>query len=121
MGAAVGRAVRKSLALGLAIAAGLLVSGVLLRTGVASSLGVRVAADGARNATIAAPDPQVTHTENLMGRFGCSTTGLGHTIPAHAIVRTSATGKVRLVSFSRGWAAYQGQVPGVELVAVCAR
>lgn len=56
--------------------------------------------------------------QQMMSRHGCSTSGMADGIvPTEALVR-DARGRVRLVSFAKGWAVYAGQRPGT-LVAVC--
>ena len=58
------------------------------------------------------------HVQSLMTRYRCSTTGFGAgTIPASALIRTER-GRVRMVSFDRGWAIHTGDRPGT-LMAVC--
>lgn len=58
--------------------------------------------------------------ERLMQRYECSATGYaGGVSPRSSIVRTPS-GRHRLVSFDRGWAAQTGDAPGT-LVAVCLR
>ncbi len=93
--------------------------GVALTTLFQATLVSDVQARGAGSPV--AVDPQMAHTDALMSAYQCSTRGLGQVVPAHAIVRRTATGGVRLVSFDRGWAVYEGKVPGVELLAVCRR
>ena len=98
--------------LGVAAALGVGLSSLLVHTGVVSGI-------DARGTAVTATPADVDRTDELMSLYGCSTRGLGKVIPAHAIVRRTATGEVRLVSFDRGWAAYEGRLPGLELVAVC--
>lgn len=63
-------------------------------------------------------DPIAARIDALMAREDCSYTGFGSdVIPATALLRTDA-GKVRVVSFARGWAAYEGEATGT-LIAVC--
>ena len=63
-------------------------------------------------------DPLAARIDTLMEREHCSYTGFGpDVIPATALLRTG-TDVVRVVSFARGWAAYQGKAPGT-LIAVC--
>lgn len=53
-----------------------------------------------------------------MTRHNCSATGFGaEAVPSSALVRTPQ-GKLRMVSFDRGWQVFTGEAPG-ELVAVC--
>lgn len=64
------------------------------------------------------PTPVDTGLDRLMADHRCSTSGFADgSIPAASILRTSE-GELRVVSFARGWAAYEGDLPG-ELVAVC--
>lgn len=60
------------------------------------------------------PDPVPALSE----QYGCSTTGLGNTIPGGAIITVDDT--TSHVSFDRGWASYEGTAPGV-LVSVCVK
>ena len=58
------------------------------------------------------------HVQGLMTQYRCSTTGFASgTIPASALIRTER-GRVRMVSFDRGWAIHTGDRPGT-LMAVC--
>jgi hypothetical protein len=53
-----------------------------------------------------------------MTEHECSVTGFGASaVPTSALVRNQQ-GKLRLVSFDRGWAVFTGEAPGT-LVAVC--
>lgn len=73
----------------------------------------------AEPASPADPAPQVdTALEQLMTDHRCTTTGFPDgSVPASTLLR-NREGQLRVVSFDRGWAAYQGDAPG-ELVAVC--
>ena len=63
-------------------------------------------------------DVVTARIDALMVQQDCSYTGFGaDVIPATALLRTT-TDEVRVVSFARGWAAYQGEKPGT-LIAVC--
>ncbi|GAA4121896.1 hypothetical protein GCM10022215_27210 [Nocardioides fonticola] len=63
-------------------------------------------------------DPLSARIDALMVRERCSYTGFGaDVIPASALLRTDR-GDVRIVSFARGWAAYEGKASGT-LIAVC--
>ena len=56
--------------------------------------------------------------QQKMTAHDCSATGFGaEAIPSSALVRTER-GKLRMVSFDRGWQVFTGEAPG-ELVAVC--
>jgi hypothetical protein len=56
--------------------------------------------------------------QQKMAEHDCSATGFGaEAIPSSALVRTER-GKLRMVSFDRGWKVFTGDAPG-ELVAVC--
>lgn len=62
---------------------------------------------------------QAERIATLSSRYDCSSSGLASgVIPAHAVVRVGDA--VRLTTFDRGWAAYEGTAPGT-LVSVCAR
>ncbi|GAB2639481.1 hypothetical protein GCM10027270_30220 [Nocardioides ginkgobilobae] len=67
----------------------------------------------------ATPAPRVdTALEQLMTDHRCTTTGFPDgSVPASTLLR-NREGQLRVVSFERGWAAYQGAAPGA-LVAVC--
>jgi hypothetical protein len=67
---------------------------------------------------VPAESPSQVHEATLMQAYGCSTTGLPHTIPGGALVRQGET--TVHTSFDAGWAVYEGHAPGV-LVAVCLR
>ncbi|WP_201931862.1 hypothetical protein [Nocardioides donggukensis] len=57
-------------------------------------------------------------TTQLMADLRCSASGLpGDAIPASTLIRTP-DGRVRQVSFDRGWSVHLGERPG-ELVALC--
>ncbi|MBZ5735801.1 hypothetical protein K8Z61_15005 [Nocardioides sp. TRM66260-LWL] len=101
------------------LAQGVLVGaiGVVLLT---AWLGAPHAASGSPERTAAAAQDavQAARVDRLMTRERCSPTGFGPSvIPARALLRTG-DGVVRVVSFDRGWAAYEGRAPGT-LVAVC--
>ncbi|CAB4684399.1 MAG: hypothetical protein F2667_00135 [Actinobacteria bacterium] len=79
-------------------------------------IGLHAQATPADQAPVA--DPFADTVDQLMSANRCSFTGFGPTeIPASALLRVS-TDQVRVVSFERGWAAYEGTKPGT-LVAVC--
>jgi hypothetical protein len=62
---------------------------------------------------------QAERVAALASRYDCSASGLvSDVIPAHAVVRVGDA--VRLTTFDRGWAVYEGKAPGT-LVSVCAR
>lgn len=91
------------------------VKGLVLGTVVSVGAAAHVQADGSGPAPVA---PVASQLETLMADHRCSTTGLPDgTIPAAALLRTPS-GRLRVVSFARGWAAHEGVQPG-ELVAVC--
>jgi hypothetical protein len=57
-------------------------------------------------------------THRLLERHRCSTTGFGpDVVPASAVIR-DGKGRLRLVSFDRGWEVFSNERPGT-LVAVC--
>ena len=69
-------------------------------------------------ATVAA-EQQAHKVAALATKFDCSASGLAPgVIPAHAVVRVHDA--VRLTTFDKGWAVYEGKAPGT-LVSVCAR
>ena len=111
-------ALRRTAVIGVLAALGLGLSGLLVHTGT-----VRGVEAPGTSATTTPPVEvrQTERTETLMSVYDCSTHGLGTVVPAHAIVRRTGSGGVRLVTFDRGWAAYEGRLPGLELVAVCRR
>lgn len=64
-------------------------------------------------------DPSSDRLARLMEVYDCSTTGLDEgVVPGSAVLR-STDGALRMVTFERGWAAYDGSGSGT-LVAVCA-
>lgn len=64
-------------------------------------------------------DPSSDRLARLMEAYDCSTTGLDDgVVPGSAVLR-STDGALRMVTFERGWAAYDGSGSGT-LVAVCA-
>ena len=67
----------------------------------------------------AAPSTEVSSSRvtHLMDRFQCSETGFAaDVIPHSALIHLD--GRVRHVSFDRGWAVFTGDAPGT-LMAVC--
>ena len=64
--------------------------------------------------------PGDARVQALMKRYHCSTEGFGNRqVPRSSIIRT-ADGRVAVVSFDRGWRAFQKDGAG-SLVAVCLR
>lgn len=55
--------------------------------------------------------------QRLLDRHDCSTTGFGDAHPASALIR-SADGRLRLVSFDRGWEVFTSH-GSTTLVALC--
>lgn len=93
------------------------VKGLVLGTVVTIGAAAHVQADPATPPSANAPavDPEL---EQLLIDQRCSTTGLTDgAIPAVSLIRTPA-GRLRVVSFARGWAAHEGIGAG-SLVAVC--
>jgi len=102
--------------------------GVLLGLSLTKSLliGVALAAAMGMGATItdqadqsASPSNEVsaTRVNQLMDRWKCSETGFGaDVIPNSALIHLD--GRVKRVSFDRGWAVFTGDQPGT-LMAVC--
>lgn len=93
-----------------------LVKGAVLGTVITIGATAHVSAEPATPPTTA---PQVdTALEQLMADHRCTTTGFPDgSIPGSSLLR-NPDGELRVVSFTRGWAALQGTAPG-ELVAVC--
>lgn len=61
--------------------------------------------------------PATTHLQRVMSRHQCSETGFGHAgEPRSALIRDD--GRLRHVSFDRGWSSFVGERPGT-FVAVC--
>ena len=109
------RTLRTSVALAGA-KAGMFTIGLVL-----SFFGSLVVADMAGTVSPSVPEPHVERavdpTVKLIARYRCSTTGFADgRIPASALVRRSGT--LQHVSFTAGWATYEGRQPGT-LVAVC--
>lgn len=72
--------------------------------------------DGVADVGPGAPLPSA-HVQRLMSRFRCSSTGFGQEAsPRSALIRKD--GRVRHVTFDRGWSTFTGDRPGV-FVAVC--
>lgn len=88
--------------------------GVLLT--LALGLGVSVT-DRADQSSAPSADAQSSRAARLMERFECSQTGFGSkVIPNSALIHLD--GRVKRVSFDRGWAVFTGAKPGT-LMAVC--
>lgn len=86
----------------------------------ALALGLGVAMSDSADQS-AAPSNEVSDSRatRLMDRFECSETGFGpDVVPNSALIHVQ--GKVRRVSFDRGWAVFTGDEPGT-LMAVCRR
>jgi len=67
----------------------------------------------------AVAEQQAHKVAALSAKYDCSSSGVaGGVIPAHAVVRVHDA--VRLTTFDKGWAIYEGKAPGT-LVSVCAR
>ena len=93
-----------------------LVKGAVLGTVITIGATAHVSAEPA---TPAPPPPSGdTALQQLMEDHRCTTTGFPDgSVPASTLLR-NREGQLRVVTFDRGWAAYQGDAPG-ELVAVC--
>lgn len=95
----------------------------LVKVGVGSAvvvtmLGSQLIDSSSPSDAAAASDSVAARIDRLMAQQDCSYTGFGSdTIPATALLRTG-TEEVKVVSFARGWAAYEGHKPGT-LIAVC--
>lgn len=102
-----------SLGLGLAKA---LLTGLAL----ALALGFGVSmTDRADRSSAPSVNPESSRTARMMERFECSQTGFGSgVIPNSALIHLD--GRVKRVSFDRGWAVFTGDKPGT-LMAVCLR
>jgi len=85
---------------------------------VAFGLGA-VVTDGADPSSAPPTEMSDSRVTRLMNRYQCSQTGFGSSvIPNSALIHLD--GKVRRVSFDRGWAVFTGEQPGT-LMAVCRR
>jgi hypothetical protein len=99
--------------LGLSLAKDFLI-GIALT--LALGLGLSVT-DRADRSSAPAVDPESSRAARLMERFECSETGFGsEVIPNSALIHLD--GRVKRVSFDRGWAVFTGDEPGT-LMAVC--
>lgn len=79
------------------------------------AVGVHVQAEPAPPTGLVDP---VAQLEDLMADHRCSATGfVDGSLPEAALLRTPR-GRLRVVSFARGWEAHEGLRPGT-LVAVC--
>lgn len=104
-GMSLGLSISKSVLIGLALA-------------LALGLGASVT-DRADQSSAPSIDSQTTGAARLMERFECSETGFGaEVIPRSALIHLE--GRVKRVSFDRGWAVFTGDKPGT-LMAVCLR
>lgn len=112
------RAVARALPVMRAATLGLVVSVLVLAgLGLVGAPASGPASGAAGPATAATPAVDVV-LQRMMTARQCSTQGLAPSeIPASALVRTPA-GRLRLVSFDRGWAVHEGRAAGT-LVAVC--
>ena len=85
-------------------------------TGVTAS-GTNAAVPDARPPVLTM-DASAQVVQRVMSEHNCSSTGFAPgTQPDSALVRTTR-GKLRVVSFDRGWDVFTGRAPGL-LVAVC--
>jgi hypothetical protein len=101
--------------LGLSLAKSLLV-GVALA--LALGLGVSVT-DRADQSSAPSTATESARVDRFMERYECSATGFGSdVIPASALINVD--GRVKRVSFDKGWAVFTGDAPGT-LMAVCLR
>jgi len=104
-GVLVGLSLAKSLLVGLALA---------LALGLGATMTEQASPSRAPSTEVSAS--RVSH---LMDRFQCSSTGFGpDVVPRSALI--DLDGRVRHVSFDRGWAVFTGDAPGT-LMAVCRR
>ncbi|WP_372728992.1 hypothetical protein [Nocardioides sp.] len=89
-----------------------------LGLGIVSTSGGEAPGRSVRLPEPAAGEHHARDVRRAIRKHGCSTTGLDPAlVPATALVRT-ADGRLRHVSFERGWAVYTGARPGT-LIAVC--
>lgn len=90
-----------------------------LLLGAAVAIGFTATLMGSSDAVVSSPRPSVDpHVTAMMAKYNCSSQGFGGSVyPQSALLRTSG-GRVALVSFERGWAAFKGDRPGT-LMAVC--
>ena len=101
--------------LGLSLAKSLLV-GVALA--LALGLGVSVT-ERADQSSAPSTEVESARVSRFMERYECSATGFGSdVIPNSALINLG--GRVKRVSFDRGWAVFTGDRPGT-LMAVCVR
>ena len=104
-GALLGLSLTKSVLIGLSLA---------LALGVGASVTDRADQSSAPSTEVA--DSRVNR---FMDRYQCSETGFGpRVIPNSALIHVE--GRMKRVSFDRGWAVFTGDQPGV-LMAVCRR
>jgi len=97
-----------------------LTKSVLIGLALALALGLGVTVTDSADQS-AAPSTEVSDKKvtRLMDRYACSETGFGSdVIPNSALVHLN--GKVKRVSFDKGWAVFTGDEPGT-LMAVCRR
>lgn len=81
-------------------------------------IAVTAAADEQVPLPIVTTDSYTQDVQRVMAKNRCSTSGFGpDTVPTSALV-TDRLGKLRMVSFDRGWDVFTGHRPGT-LVAVC--
>lgn len=93
------------------------VKGLVLGTVISIGAATHVQAEPAEPPAVTSPQVD-TALQQLMADHRCTTTGFPDGgIPTSTLLR-NPDGQLRVVSFSRGWAALQGTAPG-ELVAVC--
>ena len=96
------------------VKAGVLGSLLALTVGVA----VNAAADEQVTPPTVSTDSYTQVVQRVMSKNRCSTTGFGpETVPTSALI-TDNEGKLRMVSFEKGWGVFTGHRPGT-LVAVC--
>jgi hypothetical protein len=97
-----------------ALAAGILLEAVILATAGTHGVPAAGSGDGAWSQVDQPRAPEV----RLIRQYDCSTIGYADSVtPQSAIVRSPA-GRVRVVSFDKGWSAYAGN-SRATLVAVC--
>jgi hypothetical protein len=109
------RSLRDHLFRGLANA---LAMGIVLEAIILATAGTGVPPSGSGNAAWSQVDQAGGPEARLMQKYDCSTIGYDDSVaPRSAIVR-SPTGRLRVVSFARGWSVYTAHGPAT-LVAVC--
>lgn len=94
------------------------VLGACLSMSVGLGVNATPSADRAPADQVLQVDGYTRTVHQAMKEHRCSTTGFAaNTVPPTALIRTNH-GRLRIVTFMKGWAVYNGKRPGT-LVAVC--